>query len=647
MRHRQISRSSLKSEDKRRLTIKNKQAYFVLPSVCIIFVTKYSKQKMSKISIYALTLFLSLSSVTVYSQKNNKQVIFTNEQRSDIFYHTIERGQTVYAIATMYGVSVEDIYRLNPESKDGIRAGSTLRIPQKDSAIAPSGKADNYIYHTIQPKETLYSLSIKYSVPATDIIAANPGLSTSTFTIGKNIRIPPTRLETLPTTEKKIVQKEMEYTVQKKETMYRICRKFDISSVELLRLNPELKNGVKAGMVIKIPVTSEEVITQNMRQPEEREVNALLSTPKDIKKVNRIQVALLLPFMTNEATQSSATSRFVEYYEGLLLAVDSLRNMGTSIELSVYDTGNGTKKVKEILKEDALSNANLIIGAVQNDQIGLVADFAQKQNIKYVIPFTSKNDDVLSNANVYQVNTPHSYLYSKAAQAGCNLFSDYNIILVNIKDKEEKTEFIKVFKTEMQQRNIPFKEVTYKNDTFATDIEAAMVRDKRNVVLPTSASLDAVNKIKTPLRMLSELKEEEKEPYMINLFGYPEWQTYTRECLEDFYALNTYIYSNFYADNLSPEVHNFYFNYKNWYSKNLINTFPKYGILGFDTGMYFLSAIDKYGSNFEDNLDKIHYKSIQTGFDFHRVNNWGGFINTNLFIVHYKNDYTVTRSEVR
>ena len=167
-------------------------------------------------------------------------------------------------------------------------------------------------------------------------------------------------------------------------------------------------------MVIKIPVASEEVITQNIRQPEEREVNALLSTPKDIKKVNRIQVALLLPFMTNETTQSSATSRFVEYYEGLLLAVDSLRNMGTSIELSVYDTGNGTKKVKEILKEDALSNANLIIGAVQNDQIGLIADFAQKHNIKYVIPFTSKNDDVLSNANVYQVNTPHSYLYSKA-----------------------------------------------------------------------------------------------------------------------------------------------------------------------------------------------------------------------------------------
>ena len=114
---------------------------------------------MNKISIYALTFFLSLSSVTVYSQKNNKQVIFTNEQGSDIFYHTIERGQTVYAIATMYGVSVEDIYRLNPESKEGIKAGSTLRIPQKDLP------AKQITIHTIRSSRkrpcTLYPLNIQ------------------------------------------------------------------------------------------------------------------------------------------------------------------------------------------------------------------------------------------------------------------------------------------------------------------------------------------------------------------------------------------------------------------------------------------------------------------------------------------------------
>ena len=71
---------------------------------------------------------------------------------------------------------------------------------------------ENYIFHTIQPKETLYSLSVRYTVPATAIVKANPGLSTSTFTIGKTIRIPATQVENLPTTEIKTATKEIEYT---------------------------------------------------------------------------------------------------------------------------------------------------------------------------------------------------------------------------------------------------------------------------------------------------------------------------------------------------------------------------------------------------------------------------------------------------
>lgn len=599
---------------------------------------------MNKISVYALIMLLSFTSVSLYSQNNKTHVVTSNGQSSDTFNHTIERGETVYAIATMYGVSVQDIYRLNPESKESIKAGSTLKIPQRDAVAAPAGKkGEDFLYHTIQPKETLYSLSTKYAVPATAIIDANPGLSAATFTIGKNIRIPATQIEQLPATEKKMVTKEIEYTIEKKETMYRICRKFNISSTELVEYNPSLKDGIKAGMVIKIPVRTEENVTETAEIPKEREVNALLSAPKDIQRVNMIKVAILLPFMADEAA-SASRSRFVEYYEGFLLAVDSLRNMGCSVELSVFDTGNGTKKIKEILKQDALSDANLIIGALENDQIGLVADFAQKNNIKYVIPFTSKNDDVLSNATVFQVNTPHSYLYAKAAQAGCDLFSDYNIIFLNIKDNEEKADFIKTFKSELKQRHISFSDLNYRGETFPADVEALLKKDKRNVIVPTSSSQDALNKIKSPLRMLTETKPE----YTLTMFGYPEWQTYTHDyCLEDLHRLNTYIYGHFYADNLSQETSDFYTKYKTWYSKNLINSFPKYGILGFDTGMFFLGAINKYGLNFEENLDKIKYKSIQTGFDFQRVNNWGGFVNTNIFIIHYKSDFNVTRSEVR
>ena len=569
-------------------------------------------------------------------------------QQEQTFSHTIEQGQTVYAIATMYGVTPEAIYKLNPGSKEGIKAGKVLLIPKRPASFTEGEETETYTFHTIERKETLYAVSMKYKVPAQYIIDANPGLSTKTFTTGKTIRIPLSksvdRKKAGTVEREQDAPKEIEYTVQKKETMYSLCRKFKTSSYELLKRNPKLKRGVKAGMVIFIPIKDEKQLAAAAAAPAEEviqsetEVNALLSAPRDVKRLDQLKVALLLPF--NPARQTSASSRFIEYYEGMLLAVDSLRNQGFSLDLSVYDTGDGTQRICEILTGETLPNVDLIIGAVQNDQIKLIADFAKAHEIKYVIPFTSKNDDVLSNACVFQVNTPHSYLYSKAAERGRKLFANDNIIFVNLPDKEEKREFIRTFQTELRDHNIPFKEMDYNVELFAEEIDSLyMVDSCRNVVIPTSSSIEALQKIKTPLRMLAETQTD----YTIALFGYPEWQTYVRDALDDFYTLDTYIYTNFYADNLDRPMHDFYDKFKTWYSKDLINTYPKYGILGFDTGMFFFGAMKKYGVNFEDKLEDYHYPSIQTGFDFHRVNNWGGFINTNIFIVHYHKDYTVTR----
>lgn len=594
---------------------------------------------MNRLKTVILSCFLSFASLSVFGQDGKT------------FQHTIEQGETVYAIATMYGVSTEAIYKLNPGSKEGIKAGEVLLIPQK-KASASGNRTEAYTFHTIQPKETLYAVSMKYKVPAQYILEANPGLSVKTFQKGRTIRIPSgdsfqaltaQTPDNQPTEEAPV--SEITYTIQKKETMYSLCRKFKVSSYELLKLNPQLKSGVKAGMEIKVPAKGETASkkTENNASSEsfiqsESEVNALLSAPKTTRALNQLKVALLLPF--NPSKKTAASSRFIEYYEGMLLAVDSLQKQGLSLDLSVYDTGEGTSRIREILTGETLPNADLIIGAVQNDQIKMIADFAQEHRIKYVIPFTSKNDDVLSNNFVFQVNTPHSYLYSKAAERGRKLFANDNIVFVNIHDKEEKKPFIKALQNELKDHQVPFKEIEYNGETFAQDLDSLYMADQmRNIIIPTSSSLEALQKVKTPLRMLAETQTD----YTISLFGYPEWQTYVREALDDFYALDTYIYTNFYADNLSRPMQDFYNKFKTWYSKDLINTYPKYGILGFDTGMFFFGAMKKYGVNFEEELDNIHYPSIQTGFDFHRVNNWGGFINTQIFIVHYNRDFTVTR----
>jgi len=603
---------------------------------------------MKKITLFVLLLILL--SITPNISAQNYNTTTNNAQDSDIFYHTVERGQTVYSIAKMYNVKVEDIYRLNIGSNEKIKAGNKLKIPQRTSTARPQSIAteDNYVYHTIQSGETLYGLSKKYGTSGENIIESNSGLSRETFSAGKTIRIPTDKRlkQTAEIVESPKGAKEVYYTVPAGETMFNIYRKFKTSEKEILKLNPELSGGLRKGMVLRIPLRINEKDLPKETEPNANEVNAMLTAKKEVMRVNAVKVALLLPFDAGNAKSTDAKKRITEYYEGMLLAIDTLRKQGYSTELFVYDIGDeNSAATKKLLQEknQVLKNVNLIIGGVSNEQIKLIGDFAQQNKIKYVVPFTSRNDEVLNNPYIFQINTPQTYLYANAAYAGANLFAKHNIIFLDTKDKEEQTEFIKEFKQELKDRNIQYKEATFDAANFEDNITSMLSTSKPNMIMPLSSSLDALTKINPVLRIISDTKPE----YNITLFGYPVWQRYSKECLDDFHALNTYIYSLFYADNMNAGVNTFYNNYKNWYSKSPMSTYPKYAMLGFDTGMYFLGAIQKHGANFEDDLAKIRYKSLQTGFSFERVNNWGGFINTNIYIIHYNNDFTITRTDFK
>ena len=129
----------------------------------------------------------------------------------------------------------------------------------------------------------------------------------------------------------------------------------------------------------------------------------------------------------------------------------------------------------------------------------------------------------------------------------------------------------------------------------------------------------------------------------MHLFGYPEWQTYTQDFLANFYELDTYFYSSFYTNNLFPAAVNFTHTYRHWYSKDMANIYPKYGMLGFDIGYFFLKGLSQQGNKLEENLGRVKVVPIQTGFKFERVNNWGGFINRKIFFVHFSQDYELVK----
>ena len=605
---------------------------------------------MKKITLFALLWVFCIATINTSAQNN--QPAINNVQDGDIFYHTVERGQTVYSIAKMYNVKVEDIHKLNPGSQEAIKADNKLKIPQKKVVAkkeVKSVQSDEYIYHTIQARETPYGVSKKYNISGEALFEANPGLSETTFLIGKTIRIPTgiIKKQTAEIVENNRGAKEVYYTVPARETMYNMSKKFKTSEKELLKLNPELAGGLRTGMILRIPLRINEDDLPKEPEQDPSEINEMLKRRKKLASVNAIRAAFLLPFNSDQPQMTEFKKSRIEYYEGMVLAIETLQDQGYDIEYYVFDIGEkGLAKTKKILQENSeeLKKVNIIIGGNSDEQIKLIADFAKTNKVKYVIPFDQRNDDVLNNAYIFQVNTPQSYLYANVAYAGANLFAKHNIIFIDTKDTDSQIDFIKEFKQELKDRNISYKDVVYDAEKFNANIMTQLSTSKPNMIMPVSQSLEALNKIKTVLRSIAETKPE----YNITLFGYPVWQTYySKGCSEDFHALNTYIYSRFYADNLNPSVKLFYDRYKNWFSKTPMSSFHKYSMLGFDTGMFFLSAIQKYSPDFESKLPDIKYKSIQTGFNFERANNWGGFINTNIYIVHYGKDFTITRTDFK
>ena len=617
----------------------NKTVFFVLLLLCII-----NTLEMIFIESLFLVAALSVAPVGMMAQTHSSD---------SYFLHTITKGQSLYSIASMYNVTTADIIKLNPGSSEQIKAGERLKIPQKN---AGSGQQT---FHTIQAGETLYKLTQRYGVTAQHICKANPGLSAENFRIGQVIVIPAqteSSEETIinevksagavssASTPLKPKCRDM-HRVERKETIYSISRLYGITEAELIAANPELRTEkLKKGKFLCIPYTSAGNNQKEQEQPVSPTTiptdNELFDkSRKENPKISTIKAAVMLPFMTDGSGNRDEQIRMVEYYEGFLMAVDSLKEKGVSIDIYTYDTYNNTSSVKSILAKDEMKNMNIIFGPAYPEQVKPVADFAKKNNIRLVIPFTSKGNEVFNNPSIYQINTPQSYLYSEVYEHFTRKFTNANVIFLDAEDGDkDKADFIKGLKEELKGKHIPFTEL--KGEAITPEsLKGAMNATLDNVFIPTSGTNIAL--IKLLPQLIVTLRDN--PDYRMQLFGYPEWQTYTNDHLASFYELDTYFYSSFYTNNLFPEAIRFSSAYRKWYSKDMSNTFPKYGMLGFDTGYFFLKGLSQYGSNLEDKLNKVTVTPIQTGFKFERVNNWGGFINRKVFFVHFTKNYELIK----
>lgn len=539
----------------------------------------------------------------------------TTSTHDDIIIHTVAKGETIYSIAAMYNTTVQQIYAMNPAAEKGIKTGDKLRI-LKGKTIS------GYSNHLIEAKETLYSVARMYNISVDDIKDANQGLNENSFKTGKTIKIP--RFGAPATTSGSL------YSVQKGETLYSISKKHSVSVESLLVANPSIKDtGLREGMTLNIPGKAS-LPAYNNRRPIESEI-ATKSAPKG----ETVRIGIFFSF--TDTGSSIQKDKLAEYYEGFLLALRDMKAKGLNAEIYTFDIGpeKNTKRLESLLGTNEVRNLNLMIGGVSKQQIEAMSKFSKKAGIKYVIPFGSTSS-IENNPDMFQMTTSHSNLYPEIVSAFVEKFGDCNVVFVSETGLNDKADFVAELKKGLSKSGIQYKAITG-SENLLENINANL-RSGKNILVPTSSSEATLRKILTTTELLNSSS--------VSLFGYPEWQAYTHHA-EALHKFDSYIYSIFFLNEQQKEAQDVAAQYKSWYGKNMINSFPKWGYLGYDAGLFFLTALKQYGGGFDSSLTKIKVQPLQSAVNFERANNkGGGYINNGLYFVHYKTNSVIEKVDI-
>ncbi len=573
--------------------------------------------------------------------------------------HTVTQGQGLYSISRMYGVTEDDIIKLNPGSEKVIRTGQELRIPNRKQPA--SGK-----FHTVQKGETLYRLAVQNRISVKELCDANPGLSAENFKIGQVITIPapsdedplastienagesaPQEIRTdIRTIQSDTATFKTTHVVKRRETIFRICRNYGITQEEFLKANPEYKyNKLKQGVVVKIPFSQKETAQRKQRINEAQ--NRMQSIPDStLFFMNETQpeevtdgvitAALILPFSLDDSA-STMQKQMIEFYQGMLLALDKLKDEDVSVNLKVFDSQADGTSLQPLIESGKLDDADIIFGPRWTNQITEVARWSTAHQVPLVLPMNAGADDVFNNPYVFQLNTPQSYFNQEIYNHFLEQFPNPNVIIMDA-DEFRRNEFIDGLKTVMADHGIPYS--TLDIDTAYQELMDTLAPDKQNIMIINSSSSGPLNTLLPVLQLITRTKAPEIETH---LFGYPEYQIYAQDHLDELYEVDTWFYSWFYTNNMLKESVDFNALFRRSFSRQMLVSYPSFASYGYDTGYYFLKGIATYGKDFENHLNEIKTDPVQMGFKFERVNNWGGFINRKVFFVHFSNEYEVEK----
>ena len=362
------------------------------------------KHKIIFSSIILLSINLSLSQVP-----------------QDFLIHRVKKDETLTQIIDFYGISEIQLNEYNPSlNKLGIKKRMLLRIPvyQKISPLdtkKQNKSVKSFETYIVKPKETKWRLAYEHGMTINELDSLNPQILNG-LRIGQEITV--RNIDYI----KIIPEKDSLYNyyqVLPSEGYYRVEKKLGVNRYTLDSLNPNLKNtGLQAGMILKIPDSLSGKLKIENDLLIER-VNLLDST----FKIGKLKIGLLLPFKAKEIIFDSIENTkkvlqernlhtiSLDFYTGVLFALQKASESGIEIELSTFDTENKKSKLKNIAVSGSLDTLDLIVGPLIPSNFDYISNQKNLINIPKIAPLSSK--PVNFRKNVFQSVTDENFFRKK------------------------------------------------------------------------------------------------------------------------------------------------------------------------------------------------------------------------------------------
>lgn len=354
--------------------------------------------------------------------------------------------QTIYGITKQYHIAEADLRKLNPELDAHMKIGDLVTLPLDaihkygdadvaasvakepvkpvDDAVTPESNPASENTYTVQQKDNYYKIGRKFGLSQKELFALNPGLEAKGLQAGDVLVIKGNLPETPASNSAPAIEEKpaatgettttrtssaddfVTYTVQNGDTVFGILNKFGITLNELMALNPNLSNGLKSGMTLKIKKLD----------------------PMYVKKSGDVlNVVLMLPFGFS-ANDAKFRTMSTDFLAGAKLAIERNARNGMKLDIKVIDAGSESS-FKNGLVQINPANTDLIIGPFLKSNVLEVLDFVSKDRIPVVAPFAN-SEDLYGYSNLIIVETNELVYADRIVKEVKDAFSDQKIFIV-------------------------------------------------------------------------------------------------------------------------------------------------------------------------------------------------------------------------